>query len=483
MINSLEHARGIIEQWYDEVTITQHEPSIENLPSIISQAADYIAMACNSEDEIEQRSAIKTLFAGLVEVWNDSFSMRGRNAYACIFGHIVWQACSADCELKKGLRRFGIKSEADLLERHHRVRKNGYFDPPDQARCIVVLSRVTIGADILLTNVLLQRLQQKYPDTRIVVMGDKKLGGLFGGMRNVEIKNIDYSRRGTLSTRLRSWLTLCDCITHIDPDFVVAPDSRLDQLGILPVIRDEQYALWENLQTRDKTESLSVLVDEWACERFDLDTQTACYPRLAFDQPTRDIADQMQNVIQERPFIAVKLDYGGNEDKAVSRDWEVEILRSMIDRGWGILIDRGFGEDELKNSDAIMRGIGRTPFDISAGDKERGTLIKHLKASDIDDQAIVRFYGSIAAWAACANACQLAFSYDSVGHHLAAALNIPVVIAFTGYKDDNFPSAWEPRGEAAVNMVCIPKSRKNSRSYLDKILDHITKLTTRVTRS
>ncbi len=480
MINSLEHAKGVILQWYDEVTITQHEPSVETLPSLINHACDYIANACNSGNNSEQQSAIRCLFGDLIEPWNDSFTMRGRNAYARIFGRIVWTSAEQDHKLKKALRRYRLYSEEALLNRHKNIRKNKSFKLQENCQRIVVLSRVTIGADILLTNVLVQRLQQKYPEAKIVIIGDKKLNGLFGAMRNVRIQSLSYARRGSLTTRLHSWIDLCDCLNTLNPDLVIAPDSRLDQLGMLPVISDEKYLIWENLQINDKTESLSVLLDQWACEQLDIEDEQECYPKLAFDEQTQETADHIKQIIQDRPFIAVKLDYGGNADKAVSREWEIDILRCMIDRGWSILIDRGFGEEELNNSDAIMRGVGMNAFDISESDTDHGKLIKDLSSDDLEDQSIVRFYGSIAAWAACAQSCQLAFSYDSVGHHLAAALEIPLVIAFTGYKDEHFPTAWQPRGTAAVNMVCIPQERKTSRSYLDKILDHITKLTTRI---
>ncbi len=483
MITSLDQARGVILQWYDEVSINEHEASVETLPMLIGQACDFIAEETNSSIDLRQQAAIRVLFADLIEAWNDSFSMSGRNAYAAIFGRIVWTAASLNEDLQKGLAQFNIHSVDDLVARHQRIRSTKHFTPPADCDKIVVLSRVTIGADILLTSVLVKRLQQRYPNAHITIIGDKKLHGLFGSLKQVSIQSLSYARRGTLNTRLLSWLDLTAAISAIDPQFVIAPDSRLDQLGMLPVCDEQKYLLWENLQISKKAESLSVLLDEWTCEQFGLDAEPEIFPELAFSPETQSIADHMRGVLLDRPFIAVKLDYGGNQAKAVEREWEIEILRCMIDRGWRILIDRGFGDEELKNSDAIMRGIGFTAFDISENDEANGTLLKNLKAQDIEDHSIIRFYGSIAAWAACTKSCQLAFSYDSVGHHLAAALGIPLVIAFTGYADKDFPTAWQPRGPGEVNMVCIPENQKKNRSYLTKILDHIAKLTTRIQKA
>ena len=480
MITSLSKARGVILQWYDEVHVDQYDVTAVSLPLLVNQSADFIAEQCNSENEKERDEAIRVLFADLVEPWNDSFSMRGRNAYAAVFGRICWTACSEHNELSKQLSAFNIKDEEQLRERHARVRANSNAKVPDTCERIVVLSRVTIGADILLTSVLVKRLRQRYPDAEIIITGNKKLYGLFGSMPNVTIESLDYARRGTLTTRLCSWINLCDQIKELSPDLVIAPDSRLDQLGLLPICPESQYLLWENLQLQESTQSLSTLLDQWCCEQLEIDDDQPMYPSLAFSDDIQSIADHLSGLISDRPFIAVKLDYGGNTDKALSRDWEIEILRCMIDRGWRILIDRGFGDEELKNSDAVMRGVGLSAVDVSETDPEHGILLKELSNEDIGNSDIIRFYGSIAAWAACAQQCQLAFSYDSVGHHLAAALEIPLVVAFTGYKDDAFPKAWQPRGAGEINLVCIPMKMKGNRSYLNKILDHIAKLTTKI---
>ena len=483
MILNLAQASGIILQWYDEAHIDQYDPCIIDLPPVVRQACDFIAEQSNSDNELEQSAAIRCLFADLVEAWNDSFSMRGRNAYAAIFGRIVWKVCENDEMLMNSLKLFNISSEDQLQNRYLCHRQGKKLVINEETKRIVVLSRVTIGADILLSSVVVKRLRQQFPDAEIIITGNKKLYGLFGSMPNLRVEALDYARRGSLSTRLRSWISLHEQIRSLKPDLVVAPDSRLDQLGMLPICSIEQYALWENLQLEDATQSLSSLADHWICRILDLHTDPPCYPELSFSTDMQELSDHMESLISGKNFIAVKLDYGGNSDKALSREWEIEILRCMIDRGWRILIDRGFGDEELKNSDAVMRGVGMSAFDISEHDPDNGQLITEVQEADIQDASIIRFYGSIAAWAAATKHCQLAFSYDSVGHHLAAALGTPLVIAFTGYKDEAFPIAWQPRGPGEINIVKIPMDRKSNRDYLSKILDHITRLTKRVNKA
>ena len=52
--------------------------------------------------------------------------------------------------------------------------------------------------------------------------------------------------------------------------------------------------------------------------------------------------------------------------------------------------------------------------------------------------------------------CGLALAYDSAGHHLAAALGVPLVVAFTGHPSPAFARAWSPRGRGEVTVVEIP---------------------------
>ena len=65
--------------------------------------------------------------------------------------------------------------------------------------------------------------------------------------------------------------------------------------------------------------------------------------------------------------------------------------------------------------------------------------------------------------------CRLALSYDSVGHHLAAALGVPAVVAFTGFSDPGFPIAWQPRGAGVVTVVPIATAEKHEAAQWDRV--------------
>jgi hypothetical protein len=136
------------------------------------------------------------------------------------------------------------------------------------------------------------------------------------------------------------------------------------------------------------------------------------------------------------------------------------LLRRLRAGGWRILLDRGFGPAELANSDALCAEAGVTPVDLDDSGKGLGRDVASLSTGELAGADVIRFHGSIAGWAAACRAARLALSYDSVGHHLAAALGVHVITAFTGHPDERFVAAWHPQGLGRVQVVPIATERK-----------------------
>ena len=433
--------------------------------------ADALANAADSDDEATRGAGLAALFGGLVEPLNDGFTPAGRWTYHRVFGRIVWRVCARVPALATRLASFGIADESALLAHHARVRAGA--DPlPASVTTVVIPSRVTLGADVLLTTVLLQRLHARYPQAQLVVLGDAKLGGLIGGLPGVRVRPLAYARRGPLRERLASWLLLADAVAAEAPDLVVAPDSRLDQLGLLPVIAAPRYRLWENVRPEGAApQSLADQLDGWCAGL--LGGGPACTPRLAFDSERAALATRFRIAFGDAPLCAVKLDHGGNPAKALPRDGELHLLRGLRAKGWRVLLDRGFGAEELANSDALVDALGWRVTDLDDSDQGLGRAVAALAPDELAAAEIIRFHGSIGGWAAALSACGHAVAYDSVGHHLAAALAVPVSIVFTGWIDPGFPIAWQPRGSGRVHLVAIPTAAKAEARWWDAVLDGI----------
>lgn len=465
-------ARAIID-WVGERPLADVAHTLAGLPEghALLQAADTIADAADSDVEATRGAGLDALFAGLVEPLNDGFTPAGRAAYARFFGRIVWRVATRTPTLLTALAASGIISEAVLLARHARIRA-GSGTLPTTVHRIVVLSRVTIGADILLSSVVLQRLHQRFPQAELVLLGDGKLHGLFAGLPKVRVRPISYARRGPLRERLASWQNVVAAVAEEHADLVVAPDSRLDQLGLLPVGDEAHYLLWENLQGEGATpQSLALLLDAWLARTLGLPVSPAVAPRVALDPATRIVREQLHAAFGPAPLAAVKLDHGGNPAKALPKTAEVLILRRLRELGWRILLDRGFGTDELANSDALLAELGWTAVDLDDSGKGLGRAVGELAPGSLTDAPLIRFHGSISGWAAALATCGHALSYDSVGHHLAGALGVAVTVAFTGHTDPAFPVAWQPRGRGSVHVVEIPTHSKQHPQAWQAVID------------
>ena len=428
-----------------------------------------LAETADSADETLRAAGLSALFGGLVEPLNDGFTPAGRAGYARWFAHACWLVGTRAPRIAAQLAAFGIADEAALHARYQAAR-HAPAAAPRTARTICILSRVTIGADLLLTTVALQRLRQAYPDAELVVLGDGKLQALIGGFPGVRVRAIAYGRRGPLRERLASWLTVVEALAAEAADLVVAPDSRLDQLGILPVGLDAaRYHLWENVLPDGVAQSLARALDANLAAWLGLDP-TPVEPRTALDAPTLAQHRRLSAALGQRPIAAVKLDHGGNPAKALPRAAEVAALRHMRAHGWRILLDRGFGAAELANSDALLADIGWTAVDVDDSTHGLGLPLAELAPGALAAADVIRFHGSIGGWAAACACCGVTLSYDSVGHHLAAGLGVPVVTAFTGHHDPRFAVAWKPHGPGAVTLVEIATAHKDEPQQWQRLL-------------
>jgi ADP-heptose:LPS heptosyltransferase len=462
--------------WVDGKSLSQVEQALAELSSgdDVLIAADRLADAADSDDEDERAEGLRALFGGFIEPLSDSFSKAGRAAYARLFSAMVWRVANRERSLSRELRSLSF-NDYDAFYARYNLARSGTTPLPKQARKIAVLSRVTLGADILITSLALQRLRQRYPEAELLLIGDAKLGGLFSGLPGVRVVPVSYSRRGALRDRLSSWLAVRQALTGEGADLALSPDSRLDQLGVLPVIEDpNRYLLWENTQPSGQPlRSLAMCFDDWLVRRLELPAEVPAHPRVAFDAATAAVAQRLKQAFGDKPIAAVKLDHGGNPAKALPRAAELMLLNRLHERGWRILLDRGFGEQELANSDQLVNELGWSVRDIDDSERKLGLSIAELKPDQLAQEKCIRFHGSIAGWAAAASSCQLAFSYDSVGHHLAAALGVPVLVAFTGFSHPEFPIAWQPRGPGSIMIVTFNDREKNDHAHWQRLFDAV----------
>ena len=99
---------------------------------------------------------------------------------------------------------------------------------------------MTIGADVAVTSIIIQRLAELYPKAELVLIGGGKLDEIYGGnQRTFDCKRQSIKGKGGLLERLSNWQLVLNIIQQelascpLENTILVDPDSRLSQLGVL----------------------------------------------------------------------------------------------------------------------------------------------------------------------------------------------------------------------------------------------------------
>jgi hypothetical protein len=284
-----------------------------------------------------------SLFGVWVEGLADRFEPALCDMYARLFAQAVGHA-NADWE------------PSALVARYQRVRRPRPI--PGKPHRIFVLSRVTLGADVAVTSVLLAAAKKRFPHAEIVFVGSRKNFELFAADPHLHHAPVEY-RRGSLQERLAVWKDL-EAVLAAPDAVVIDPDSRLTQLGLLPVCPEERYYLFESrAYGGDSERSLPELAAAWAGETFGV---SGAKPYLALGR-----------TLQHSPYIAVSLGMGENPAKRIPDPFEQELLGLLAETGEPVSIDTGAGGEEgercgkdrsrdlLRSSPGVGYTLGTTP--------------------------------------------------------------------------------------------------------------------------
>ncbi len=329
------------------------------------------------------------LFRIVVERLGDLFEPRLCDVYADLFAEVI-------------ARRIPELHAEHLLARYQRIRQPRTLNRTPKT--VFVLSRVTLGADVAITSVLLDAAKNRFPSAQICFVGPKKNWELFAADPRLSHVPIAYGRGGTLDDRLSIWPQLRDAVCQPD-SIVIDPDSRLTQLGLLPICPEDDYYFFESrAYGSDGGESLSALARRWAAE-------------------------------DARPYINTGLDaaeyactvsfgVGENPEKQVADPFEEELLKQLPRP---ILIDKGAGGEEARRVERAVSRAGAT--------------------------GIMMWEGSFAGFAAHIQKSKFYVGYDSAGGHVAAACGVPLISIFSGFASERMFQRWRPSGPGPITII------------------------------
>jgi len=332
-----------------------------------------------------------------IEALADSFTEEGVFEYVRLFSRVI-----------AGL--IPSFSAEELEQRYYRIRRPRRFEgDASKVSTVFVLSRVTLGADIAVTSLALRAVLARFPASRVVLVGGRKSRELFEGEPRLEWLPLEYARRAPLEQRLAASLRLKEQL-DAPGSLVIDPDSRLTQLGLLPVCQEEHYYFFESRSWGGAgAESISSLTADWLRQTFGVgDLQPWIAPRGRISQPWAG--------------ISVSFGVGENLAKRVPDPFEEQLLRGLGESGLPLLIDTGPGGEEAERVRQALRRAKLSPAQART------------------------FEGSFAQFALWVAASRLYVGYDSAGQHAAAALGVPTVTIFAGFPSERFLARWQPSG-------------------------------------
>ena len=327
----------------------------------------------------------KALFGILVEGLGDRFEPALCDAYARLFSQAI-----------EG------QDAASLVARYDRVRRTRPVEW--EPKRVLVLSRVTLGADVAVTSVLLAAAKQAWANAEIVFVGPRKNFELFAADGRLSHAAVEY-RRGSLHERLAVWDELKSLAAAPDC-LVIDPDSRLTQLGLLPVCDEDRYHLFESRRYGGASEdNLPALAAQWAHET------------LGVPNAAPYVAVGRASGLSTAPYIAVSLGVGENPAKRIA--------------------------DPFEAGAASPAGSARP-----AGDRQRRRRRRSgTRGARRRRRRHATFWdGCFAGFAKIIAGSSLYVGYDSAGQHVAAACGVPLISIFAGFPAPRMFHRWRPTG-------------------------------------
>ncbi len=402
----------------NETAIRLRDSCFANPGNPDGDALNALLTAATDSDRLIAANAARALIRVVVEELSDRFDPALTDAYCEIFTKAISHTLPAFSD------RFLRQRYQGLCESPVRPLGNLKAGTPSD---IFVLSRITLGADIAVSSVFLKAFSTRFPEANLWFAGPAKNYSLFAGMPRIRHWPIEYPRGGTLAERF----AVADSLHGAFDDgntWLVDPDSRISQLGLLPIAPLTSTFYFESRASAPESDaSLSALASAWCSQHLGLEE---VLPALAVVADDLSTIPPLGHVESSHP-ICVSLGVGNNETKRLSADFEWKLLRALASTGRPLWIDAGAGGEEAA---AVQNAIEKAQL------PERNTTVLN---------------GSFAAFCVAMRQSALYVGYDSAGQHAAAAMGIPAITLFKGFANERMFLRWQPRGPAQSQVIRV----------------------------
>ena len=434
---------------------------------------DAVTLLCeitSHEDQSIARVGVNALFPDLIERLNDSFDPAACKLYDRIFAQVIdyYRHLPQATEFDEALRGFGLMNESDLLRRKSSILNTRPSSLKPQASIfkVLLLSRITIGADVAITSVIIARLRALLPRAEFVLLGPAKLRELFGGDLRLQIREISYERGAGVLSRLISWTDVVEAVKEetsglTEDEFcLIDPDSRLTQLGLLPLLINEQnYLFFESrsyqLPKNPEPQSIGRLTSLWLNDVLGVEGQS--HPYVALLDEYLSFGRKVVSALRRggaSHIIAISLGVGGNQRKRVSDEFEMEMVNSLI-AGSTLIIDKGGTEEERDQINRIITSLRNSGFVIvEINEENRAEMI----SEEMIEADAITWDGGIGSFAGLIADSDRYIGYDSAGQHIAAAIGVPTLTIFVNSGSTTFAERWRPYGKGDIKILSLDQS-------------------------
>lgn len=394
-----------------------------------------------------RRSAVVAIYKNIIESLCDDFSSRDVSVCNQVLLHMIAfvRQRNEGGNLRKLLNELNYTNE-DLLARYHAIEKQKQITvPAKKVRKILILSRVTVGADIAITSVIVHRLLESFPRASIIVTGPSHLPEIFYGLPRVHWVKFHYDRDGGLLGRLTGWISLYQLLKKEWQGFqpgellLFDPDSRLSQLGLLPLFNDASYCYFNSRQDQADNKRLSDLTNTWLNtllnEKRNILPQISIRP--AHLAVTRKFFNQFD---QDTRKIVVNLGVGNDPKKRLPHPFEEIMFDCLLRDGKTLVVlDSGCHPSERERALLLVKQMkNRSIPAVFLNEKNMAT------ANIPFQHGLVCIQGGIGPLSGLIDQADVFFGYDSCCQHLATARGTRSVICFAGAPNERFFARWRP---------------------------------------
>jgi len=428
----------------------------------LSGAISVLCRLATSNDADVMKAGLTGLFPLLIERLSDAFDPALCRLYDSTFSQVIG-FCRRHPDGKfidRMLDRFGLPSSESLFARKEALRnqKPSILNHPERYHKCILFSRVTLGAEVAITSIVLAKLLDVFPNAEVILIGDKAFADIFYQVPRFRVSHCPYPADTGLVGIMNRWaeaVAIVDKEIRILPEstyLIIDPDSRYTQLGLLPVIENEQYYwLFESRSFQHPgLEKISELTNCWLKLHLGR-SDTAPFIRLSSCARHYARALRLKTTNENKIFTSVLLGVGGNNKKRLGLAFELALLKNLAGvKDNTILLFKGVGKEEIKRSEILLR-------ELSASEGKR---ILHISGDDPRAFADAKSTAEIIAWKGplsqyCALIAEsdVHIGYDSSNQHIAAACGVPTIDIFADESTPMFSKRWAPYGPGPVKIV------------------------------